>query len=106
MTPSEAESKRQKAVDFLRRIGQEDDAGRFEAMDASEYAAHRGAELLKNPPGRCKTMNGTKSKAALQAELDDANDYIEELETKLDNIAGIASGEEDEEDEDSDDDQD
>ena len=36
------------------------------------------------------------SKSDLQAELDDANDYIEELETKLDSIAGIAAGDEDE----------
>jgi hypothetical protein len=43
----------------------------------------------------------TKSQAELKAELDEAKDYIEELEGKLDNIAGLASGEE-EEDEDED----
>jgi hypothetical protein len=32
--------------------------------------------------------------------LENANDYIEELDTKLDRIAGIATGDEDEEDED------
>jgi hypothetical protein len=39
-----------------------------------------------------------KSNSKLQAELDSANEYIEELETKLDSIAGIASGEEGESD--------
>jgi hypothetical protein len=32
--------------------------------------------------------------------LDEANEYIEELESKLDSIAGIASGEEEEADKD------
>ena len=40
----------------------------------------------------------TKSKNELQTELDEAKDYIEELEGKLDDIAGIAT-DEDEEDE-------
>jgi hypothetical protein len=47
-------------------------------------------------------MARMKSKPQLQAELDDANEYIEQLETKLDSIAGIASGDEDEESEDDD----
>ena len=38
-----------------------------------------------------------KSKAELQAELDEAQDHIEELEAKLDDIAGLASGEDEEE---------
>ena len=99
MTEGEAETKRLKAVDFLRRIGQDDDADRFEGMTAAEYAEHKGAELLDNPHRR-KTMarTRTKSKAQLESELDEANDYIEELEGKLDDIAGIAS-DEDEEDE-------
>jgi hypothetical protein len=97
MTPSEAETKRQKAVEFLRRIEQDDDADRFEAMDAGEYASHKGAQLLENPTRRQVTMKRPKTKTELQAELENANDYIEELETKLDSIAGIASGDEDDE---------
>lgn len=107
MTLSEADAKRQQAVDFLRRIGQDDDADRFEAMDATEYAEHKGAELRENPRRRYGTMPRTKSRDQLKAELDDANDYIEQLESKLDSIAGIASGEEEsEEEEDSDEDDD
>jgi hypothetical protein len=48
-------------------------------------------------------MARRKSVTQVQAELDDANDYIEQLEAKLDNIAGIASGDEDEETEEEDD---
>ena len=44
-----------------------------------------------------------KSKEQLAAELNEANDYIEELEGKLDDIAGIAT-EDDEEPADEDDD--
>ena len=44
-----------------------------------------------------------KSKADLESELDEAKDYIEQLEGKLDDIAGIAA-DEDEEDEEEDDD--
>ena len=102
MTPDEAETKRQKAVEFLRRIGQDDDADRFEAMDAGEYAEHKGAELRANPTRRHGTMKRPKSRTDLQAELENANEYIEELETKLDSIAGIASGEEEEEEEEED----
>ena len=68
----------------------------FEDMDAFEHAEHRGAELLDNPHGRNRTMPQGKSKADLEAELDEANDYIEELESKLDDIVGIASDEDEE----------
>jgi len=42
-------------------------------------------------------MARNKSKIALQAELDEANDYIESLEGKLDDIVGIAAGEDEDE---------
>ncbi len=99
MTLSEAETKRRKAVEFLRRIGNDDLAEDFDSMDAEGYAAHKGAELIDNPSRR---IGMAKSKAALQSELEDANSYIEELESKLDQIAGIAS----DDDEDSNDDDD
>jgi hypothetical protein len=93
LTRGEAETKRQRAVDFLRRIGQDEDADRFESMDASEYAEHKGAELLENPIRRKAHMKRPRSRTELQTELESANEYIEELEEKLDSIAGIASGE-------------
>lgn len=95
MTEGEAETKRQKAVEFLHRIGNDELAEKFEAMDAREYAMHKGAELVGNPSSKRRSisMPNGKTKADLESELDDANDYIEELETKLDQIAGIATDE-------------
>ena len=109
LSPSEAETKRQQAIDFLHRIGKPDEAEQFEAMSPQEYAEHKGAELLENPNSKYRRRNHmaqvTKSKNELQTELDEAKDYIEELEGKLDDIAGIATDEdeEDEEEEDEDD---
>lgn len=51
-------------------------------------------------------MARRKTVAELQEELDSANDYIEALEEKLDDIAGIATDEDDDEDEDSNDEED
>ena len=107
MTPGEAETKRQKAVEFLRRIGNDDLADEFGEMSPEQYAEHKGAQLMDNP-GRKRKMAIAKSKAELESELDDANDYIEELEGKLNDIVGIAAdeggddntGAEDEEDDD------
>ena len=100
MTPTEAETKRQRAVEFLNRIGNHDAADQFAAMDARQYAEHKGATLIANPFGRHTPMPRTKSKTELQGELDEARDYIEDLEAKLDDIAGLASGEDDEDEDD------
>ena len=40
-----------------------------------------------------------KSKAELRSELDEANDYIDQLEGKLNDIVGIAADENDDSDE-------
>ena len=57
--------------------------------------SYKGAELTENPNNtRSKSMPNSKSKAELESELDEANDYIEELESKLDQIAGIVTDEE------------
>jgi hypothetical protein len=104
LTLGEAETKRQKAVEFLHRIGNDDLADEFDSMTPEEYAEHKGAELLENPQRRCRTMAKGKSKAELEAELDEANSYIEELEEKLDNVASAISDEDEDEEEDEDDD--
>lgn len=101
LTTSKAESKRQKAVEFLRRIGQEDRADDFEAMSPEDYADHKGVELIDNRgKKRITNMATNKSKASLEAELVEAQDYIEQLESKLDDIAGIAAEEDEEKDDD------
>lgn len=83
MIPGEAESKRQKAVSFLRRLGKEAAAEQFESMDAASYAEHRGAELLQNPLRRRIIMSQTAGPT--KAELSDSLDEVAELlESALD----------------------
>jgi hypothetical protein len=110
ITIGDAETKRHKAVDFLRRIGQDDNADKFDDMTPEEYAEHKGLELIENPQlnrqDRRKHMARGKSKVELEAELDESNSYIEELEGKLDDIAGIAADEDEEEDNSDDSDED
>jgi hypothetical protein len=65
----------------------------FEAMTPEEYAEHKGAELLENPNSRRKKMARGKTREQLETELDEANDYIEQLEGKLDDVVGIAADE-------------
>jgi hypothetical protein len=108
MTLGEAETKRQKAVEFLHRVGNDDAADRFDDMDAAEYAEHRGAQIVGNPKRRATMANQyavTKTKADLQDELDEARDYIEQLEGRL-SIVGVANGDEDDQDEDEDENED
>ena len=72
-------------------------------MDVEEYVEHKGVELIDdNPNRRNSTMANRKTKPQLEAELDEANDYIEELEEKLDDIVGIAADEEEDSDEEDD----
>src|SRR5450755_1315248 len=104
MTPSEAETKRQQAVAFLHRIGNDDLAEEFEAMDARDYAEHKGAALIENPRGRNigmarKTIDDYKDENAdLKDQLSDLDEENQALQDKLNDIVGIASGDEDEED--------
>lgn len=46
-----------------------------------------------------------KSKAELRSELDEANDYIDQLEGKLNDIVGIAADDSDEADDEEEDDE-
>ena len=71
------------------------------------FPKHKGARLIKENPNRRNNMARAKSKADLEDELDDANDYIAELEGKLNDIVGIAADDdEDNSDDDSDHDSD
>ena len=69
ITPREAESKRLKAIEFLRRIGNDDDADRFEDMSPEEYAEHKGAQLLENPH---RQRRAKKTMAKRKTELEQA----------------------------------
>ena len=77
---SEAETKRRKAVEFLRRIGKPEDAVRFDAMSPEDYAAHRHAELMANPFRRYRIMaqETGPTKAELVERIDDIEDLLEE----------------------------
>ena len=116
MSSGEAETKRRKAVEFLRRVGRDDDADRFDGMDADEYAAHRGAQLLPNPTWRqtmARRMNPTVGElnetleeiADLAEEALDPELTREEVVAKVKELADVAAGES-EEDEDEETDQD
>ena len=109
LSRSEAETKRQKAIDFLRRIGKDDDASRFQAMSPEEYASHKGAQLLANPLRRrtemARDMGPTKGELAdtLEHVVDLAEEALdpeltrEELVAKVKELANVAAGESEEE---------
>jgi len=113
LTLSEAETKRRQAVEYLRRIGKDDDAARFDEMDAAEYAAHKGAELVQNPHRRRMSMAQTgPTKGELADTLDEIGELAEdaldpeltreELVVKLKEIADVATGEDEDDGEDDD----
>lgn len=86
MTRSQAESKRRRAVEMLRRFGNDEDAERFEAMSPEDYARHKGAEIIGNPHRRYKSM-ATRKAAPTRAELEDQvaelEGQVEDLESEL-----------------------
>jgi hypothetical protein len=103
LTRSEAETKRRKAVEFLKRIGNDDAAERFDAMTPEDYAEHKGVELIENPLRRKIAMAETgPTKAELSETLDQIEDLLEdaldpeltreELVAKVKEIADVASG--------------
>jgi hypothetical protein len=83
LTRSEAESKRLKAIEFLRRIGKDDDADRFEDMSTDEYAEHKVAQLLENPHGKRRTTMAQRKTELQQAQDDigDVKDILQEAYT-------------------------
>ena len=105
LTRSEAETKREQAIEFLKRIGNDESAERFEAMTLEEYAEHKGAELLQNPM-RIRRKDMARETGPTKAELSDVLDEIsdlaeealdpeltrEELVAKVKELADVASG--------------
>jgi hypothetical protein len=105
MSLGEAETKRQQAVEFLERVGR--DSGKFEEMDARQYAESRGFQVLENPQKVVTTM----TKQELATTLDQAADLVdealdpeltrEELVGKVKELSDLIAGEEpDDDDED------
>jgi hypothetical protein len=105
MTRREAETKRQKAVEFLQRTGKDEDAERFATTTPEDYAAHKHAELMANPFRRYRIMaqESGPTKAELADRIDDIEDLLEEaldpeltreeLVSKVREIQTVASGE-------------
>jgi hypothetical protein len=97
-TEAQAEQKRQQAIAFLERIGE--DPGEFEEMSAGEYAEHRGAKIV-NPSRGKRTMTKTE----LDVLVDDIADGLDEcldpsltreqVIEKVQELSALASGEED-----------
>jgi len=96
MSEGEAETKREKAIQFLDHVG--GDANRFRNMDAAEYAASKGAELLPNPT-RSRTMTKLELADTLDQLADGLEDALdpeltrEELVAAVKDLADIAAGE-------------
>ena len=103
ITKGEAETKRQKAIEFMERIG--GDADKFRDMDAAKYAESRGVEFRENSVRSVTAM----TKSELAETLDELADGLDEcldpqlsredLVAKIKDLSDIASGEESEDDE-------
>ena len=96
-TEAQAEQKRQQAIAFLERIGE--DPGEFEEMSAGEYAQHRGAEIV-NPRRGKETMTKTELDALVDELADGLDECLdlsltrEEVIQKVQDLSDLASGEE------------
>jgi len=110
LSESEAENKRQKAIDFMERIG--GDADKFREMSAADYAASKGSELLPNPSKGTRIMTKTELANTLDELADGLEEALdpeltrEELVAKVKGLADIAGGEDEDEDDEDDFDED
>jgi hypothetical protein len=105
LTRAQRQSRKEKAVRFVRDIlGDPDRAEEISEESAEDYAARRKIQIINPSRGRNAIMATTKSKAELEAEIDDLKDENAELQDQLDTIADIVAPAD--EDEDDDDDQD
>ena len=118
VTREEAEGKRQKAVDFLDRIGQPDKADEFRDMSTEEYIQHKGLQVTNtNRRRNCSMAANNLTKSDLQEQLDSIEEILDsayQVESSREDMAQAISqaldilqeGEDEDEDlsEDSDDD--
>ena len=96
-TLDEIERMKAKAARFVENVL--DDPGRADEIEdesPEEYAERKRIQILDNPHRRrTRPMPSNKELQERVRELEDEND---ELQDRLDDIAGLASGDEDEED--------
>ena len=107
LTRAQAETAKKRAALFLRNVVRDDErADEVESESVEEWATETGRTITNPKRKEDRRMATSKTKQDLQDELDDANDYIEQLEAKLGDIAGIVSDEDENEEEAEDDDED
>jgi predicted RNase H-like nuclease (RuvC/YqgF family) len=110
LTRQQIEGRKAKAVRFVRDVvGDPERASEIEDESLESYAARRRFEIA-NP--RRMFVAKRKTVAELEAQVEELRDEIEDLEgenedlqSALDDIAGIASGEEEEADDEDEDEQ-
>jgi hypothetical protein len=93
-----------KAVRFTRDVLQDPDRAEEIADESLEdYAERRGIQITNPSRRRNAIMAKTKSKAELEAEIDDLKDENAELQDQLDTIADIVAPADEDGDDDDDD---
>jgi len=100
LTRAQLQSRKEKAVRFTRDVLDDPDrADEIADESLEDYAARRKIQIT-NPSKRGKAiMATTKSKAELEAEIDDLKDENAELQDQLDTIADIVAPADEDEDE-------
>ena len=101
LTRAQLESRKEKAVRFTRDVLDDPDrADEIADESLEDYAEMRGIQIT-NPPlrRRIAIMATPKSKAELEAEIDDLKDENAELQDQLDTIADIVAPADEDEDE-------
>jgi hypothetical protein len=107
LTRAQLQSRKEKAVRFVRDVlGDPDRAEEIEGESLEDYAERRKIQITNPSRRRNAIMATTKSKAELEAEIDDLKDENEELQDQLDTIADIVAPAEEDEEEDGDPDDD
>src|SRR5215831_7921357 len=99
LTRDQLESRKEKAVRFTRDVlGDADRADEIADESLEDYAERRRIQITNPSKRRKAIMATTKSKADLEAEIEDLKDENEELQDQLDTIADIVAPEDEDDD--------
>jgi hypothetical protein len=102
LTSAQLQSRKEKAARFTRDVlGDPDRADEIADESLEDYAARRKIQITNPPRKRNVIVATNKSKAELEAEIDDLKDENAELQDQLDTIADIVAPADEEEDDDS-----
>jgi hypothetical protein len=104
LTRYQLQPRKEKAVRFTRDVlGDPDRAEEIADESLEDYAERRKIQITNPSNRRNAIMATTKSKAELEAEIDDLKDENAELQDQLDTIADIVAPADEEVDDDGDD---